>query len=248
MTTNTRIDLRVPYAEKDQAKVHGARWDRENQTWYAPPGTDLEKLKRWLPRGVVPESSKPDPPPAKEEKGIALTELLDRVKGVINEGFPKAEWVRAEISELRDKNGHLYLTLTERNERGDILAQVKGIIWKNRAEGITAKFEEATGEGVKTDIKILCLVKVRFDSLYGLDLIIEDVDPSYTLGDLAAKLARIREKLLATGLYARNKRLSAPVEFVRVAVISPETSAGLGDFRREADRLQTAILCEFHLF
>ena len=249
MTTNTRIDLKVPFVEKDQAKVHGARWDRENQTWYAPPGTDLENLKRWLPRGVLAETSEPDlPRPKAAEKGIALTELLDRVKGVINEGFPKAEWVRAEISELRGKNGHLYLTLCERNEQGDILAQVKGIIWRNRAQSITAKFEEATGEGLKTDIKILCLAKVRFDPLYGLDLIIEDVDPSYTLGDLAAKLARIREKLQQTGLYERNKQLPAPVEFVRVAVISPETSAGLGDFRREADRLQTAILCEFHLF
>ena len=74
---------------------------------------------------------------------------------------------------------------------------MKGIIWRNRAENLTAKFEEATGEGLKTDIKILCLAKVRFDPLYGLDLIIEDVDPSYTLGDLAAKLARIREKLQA---------------------------------------------------
>lgn len=249
MTTNTRIDLKVPFVEKDQAKVHGARWDRENQTWYAPPGTDLENLKRWLPRGVLPETIEPAPISANEtEKGIALTELLDRVKGVINEGFPTAVWVCAEISELRGKNGHLYLTLTERNERDDILAQVKGIIWRNRAQSITAKFEEATGEGLKTDIKILCLAKVRFDPLYGLDLIIEDVDPSFTLGDLAAKLARIREKLVATGLYARNKQLPAPVEFVRVAVISPETSAGLGDFRREADRLQTAILCEFHLF
>jgi len=215
----------------------------------APPGTDLDNLKRWLPKGILTESTEPDQPPAKTaEKGIALTELLDRVKGVIDEGFPKAEWVRAEISELRGKNGHLYLTLCERNDQGDILAQTKGIIWKTRAQSITAKFEEATGEGLKTDIKILCLVKVRFDALYGLDLIIEDVDPSYTLGDLAAKLARIREKLLATGLYARNKQLPAPVDFVRVAVISPETSAGLGDFRREADRLQTAILCEFHLF
>ena len=57
---------------------------------------------------------------------------------------------------------------------------MKGIIWKTRSQSITAKFEEATGEGLKTDIKILCLAKVRFDSLYGLDLIIEDVDPSYT--------------------------------------------------------------------
>ena len=121
--------------------------------------------------------------------------------------------------------------MCERNDQGDILAQTKGIIWKHRAQSITAKFEEATGEGLKTDIKILCLAKVLFDPLYGLDLIIEDVDPSYTLGDLAAKLARIREKLQQTGLYDRNKQLPAPVDFVRVAVISPETSAGLGDFQ-----------------
>jgi len=189
------------------------------------------------------------PPPAKaSEKGIALTELLGRVKGVIDEGFAKAEWVSAEISELRGKNGHLYLTLTERNDQGDILAQIKGVIWRNRAQSITAKFEGATGEGLKTDIKILCLARVRFDPLYGLDLIIEDVDPSYTLGDLAAKLARTRDKLQRTGLYERNKQLPSPVEFVRVAVISPETSAGLGDFRGETDRLQAATLCELHLF
>jgi len=138
--------------------------------------------------------------------------------------------------------------LCEGNQSGDILAQVKGVIWRNRAETITAKFEQATGGALKTDIKILCLARVRFDPLYGLDLIIEDVDPSYTLGDLAAKLARIRENLQQTGLYGRNKRLPAPVEFVRVGVISPETSAGLGDFRREADLLQNAGLCEFCLF
>ena len=56
MTTNTRIDLKVPYAEKDQAKVHGAEWDTENRTWYAPPGTDLQNLKRWLPKGVLTEN------------------------------------------------------------------------------------------------------------------------------------------------------------------------------------------------
>ena len=249
MTTNTRIDLKVPYAEKDQAKVHGAQWDTENRTWYAPPGTDLQNLRRWLPKGVLTETPDPETTaPKKVEKGIALSELLGQVKGVIDEAFPSALWVRGEVSELRGKNGHLYLTLTERNERGDILAQVKGVIWRNKAEAITAKFEEATGGVLKTDIKILCLARVRFDPLYGLDLIIEDVDPSYTLGDLAAKLARIREHLQHTGLYTRNKQLPAPVEFVRIAVISPETSAGLGDFRREADLLHAAILCEFHLF
>jgi exodeoxyribonuclease VII large subunit len=249
MTSPTRIDLRVPYSEKDDAKALGAWFDRDTRTWYAPPGTNLENLKRWLPEGVLVEDKQPVPSQnGQPQKGIALTELLARVKGVVDQGLPDAIWVRAEISELRGKNGHLYLTLTERNERGDILAQIKGIIWRSRAEPITAKFEQVTGEGLRTDIKILCLAKVRFDVLYGLDLIIEDVDPSFTLGDLAAKMARIREKLLAAGVFDRNKRLPAPVDFVRVAVISPETSAGLGDFQRESNRLQTAILCEFKFF
>jgi exodeoxyribonuclease VII large subunit len=249
MTSSTRIDLTVPYVEKEDAKAFGARWDSQRKIWYAPPETDLENLRRWLPNGVPTDTPQPIPPSAQPtvrvalptratfvdiEKGVALTELLARVKGVIERALPDAVWVRAEISELRGKNGHLYLTLTERNERGDILAQIKGIIWKTRAVGISAKFEQATGDSLKTDIKILCLATVRFDPLYGLDLIIEDVDPSYTLGDLAAKLARIRQKLQEAGLYDRNRRLPAPVEFVRVAVISPKTSGGLGDFRREA--------------
>jgi exodeoxyribonuclease VII large subunit len=205
MTSSTRIDLRVPYAQKEEAKAFGARWDTENRTWYAPPNTDLEHLKRWLPEGVLDEPKQPPKPPQETQKGIALTELLSHVKGVVDQGLPDAIWVRAEISELRGKNGHLYLTLTERNERGDILAQIKGIIWRSRAEPITAKFEQITGEGLRTDIKILCLAKVRFDVLYGLDLIIEDVDPSFTLGDLAAKMARIREKLLAAGVFVRTQ-------------------------------------------
>jgi exodeoxyribonuclease VII large subunit len=219
-----------------------------------PPGTDLRHFDcRWLPKGCEPDpESKPSSAilgsDAEPEKGISLTELLNRVKGVINREMPEAVWVRAEISELRGKNGHVYPTLTERDERGEIPANSKGVIWKGRAAGITAKFEQATGEGLKTDIKILCLVRVRFDPLFGLDLIIEDVDPSYTLGDLAAKLARIRQRLVEEDLYERNKALPAPVEFVRVAVISPETSAGLGDFRHEADRLHQAGLCEFIYF
>jgi exodeoxyribonuclease VII large subunit len=179
MTSTTRVDLKVPYAEKDQAKFQGARWDQVNQTWYAPPGTDLENLMRWMPAGQLPPARERSLLSSQDsERGIALTDLLDRVKGVINDSFPTAEWVRAEISELRGKNGHVYLTLIERNERGDIVAQLKGIIWRNRADSLATKFEQATGAGLTADIKILCLARVRFDPLYGLDLIIEDVDPS----------------------------------------------------------------------
>ncbi len=117
----------------------------------------------------------------------------------------------------------LYFTLTDRNERGDILAQVHGVIWRNRAELITAKFQEATGDGIKTDSgndfrvgPMTTNTRVDLKVPYAENdqtKVIEDVDPSYTLGDLAAKLARIREKLQLTGLYARNKQLPAPPDF-----------------------------------
>ena len=245
MALTTRVDLLVPYVEKEDAKALGARWDKDRKVWFAPPGVDPSTLGRWLPKGFTPPTAEEPTSPSEPERGTALIDLLAQVREAIEQGLPDTVWVRAEVSELRGKNGHVYLSLAERNERGDVLAQAKGVIWKSRAADIAAKFERATGEGLRTDIKILCLARVRFDVLYGLDLIIEDVDPSYTLGDLAAKLARIRERLRRDGLYDRNKGLPAPVEFVRVAVISPSTSAGLGDFRRETDRLQHAGLCDF---
>jgi exodeoxyribonuclease VII large subunit len=248
MIITIRVDLNVPYVEKDDAKALGAQFDWDRRVWFAPPGTDLSPLERWLPEGFVPSDTAQPDEATEPEKGMALMDVLAQVRAAIERALPEVAWVRAEISELSSKRGHSYLKLTQRNERGDILAQAKGIIWKYRAETVTAKFEQATGEGLRTDIKILCLAKVRFDMLYGLDLIIEDIDPSYTLGDLAAKLARIRERLQRERIFDRNKRLPAPVEFVRVAVISPETSAGLGDFRRETDRLQDAGLCEFVYF
>ncbi len=245
MALTTRVDLLVPYVEKEDAKALGARWDKDRKVWYAPPGVDPATLGRWLPEGFTPPRAEESNAATEPEKGTALIDLLAQVREAIEQGLPDTIWVRAEVSELRGKNGHLYLSLTERNERGDVLAHAKGVVWQSRAVDISARFERATGEGLRTDIKILCLARVRFDVLYGLDLIIEDVDPSYTLGDLAAKLARIRERLRRDGLYDRNKGLPAPVEFVRVAVISPSTSAGLGDFRRETDRLQHAGLCDF---
>jgi exodeoxyribonuclease VII large subunit len=249
MRNNRRIDLIVPYVEKEEAAAFGARWDPERKIWYAPPYANLEELRRWLPEGVLTYGNQsPLVAAAKAETGIALSQLLARLKSLIDQAMPDAIWVRAEISELRGKNGHLYLSLAERNERGDLVAQAKAVIWRKRAEMLAAKFAQATGGGLKTDIKILCLARVRLDPLYGLDLIIEDVDPSYTLGDLAARLARIRNQLQEAGLYDLNKQIRSPVEYVRVAVVSPETSAGLGDFRRETDLLQSAGLCDFQFF
>src|SRR4051812_49170269 len=146
MQHESRVDLLVPFVEKEDAKALGARWDARKKLWYAPPGADVQGLKRWLPKnfrlppvddGTTSESTGPDPG---AERGITLTELLFRVKAVIDRELSGAEWVRAEISELRVKNGHLYLSLAERNERGDVLAKTSAVIWRDCAEIVARKF------------------------------------------------------------------------------------------------------------
>ena len=250
MIAANRIDLKVDYKEKDRAKAVGAKFDGVKKLWFVPPGIDLNTLDpKWLPHDIAPsiacenESIEPQ-----KIKGIALSRLLNEVRGVLGEHFPNSVWIRAEISEISISKGHMYLRLAERTESGQLLAEARGVIWRNQTEFITSKFKEATGEELKSNIKILCEVGIRFDPIYGFTLVVEDIDPAYTLGDLAAKLENIRRQLLEEGISKLNKQLPEPIEFVRIAVISPEDSAGLGDFRRETDSLQNAGLCDFKYF
>src|SRR5262245_25622251 len=113
MSLAKRIDLNVPYSEQEDAKALGGRSHLHKKRWYAPPGTNLDHLKRWLPDvlDVFPAGEPAHEAENGTEKGVSLRELLTRVKGVIERGLPDAVWVRAEINELRGKNGHLYPTL-----------------------------------------------------------------------------------------------------------------------------------------
>ncbi|MBN2493727.1 MAG: exodeoxyribonuclease VII large subunit [Deltaproteobacteria bacterium] len=237
---DSRIDLQVPFPEKDEAKAMGARWDPVGRTWYAPAGSDLDALARWLP---AVEQELP-----LGQQGTALSDFLARVRAEIGRGLPRAEWIRAEISELREKNGTLFLGLTERDERGDATAACRAIVWSREARALQRKFEQATGGPLRPDIRLLLLARAGFHVLYGFSLQVEDVDPSWTLGELEAKLRRIRERLAAEGLAELNRKLPAPRDFSRVAVLSPEGAAGLGDFRQEADALERLGLCRFVYF
>ena len=44
-----RFNLKVPYAEKDQAKQLGARWDAARKVWYVDGRDDLSPFARWSP-------------------------------------------------------------------------------------------------------------------------------------------------------------------------------------------------------
>ena len=185
-------------------------------------------------------------PAAEEQEGVSLSSLLNRVKGVIKAGLSEPVWVRAELRKVSAaRSGHVYLELEERDEQGQTVAKSEGRFWANRAPALRAKFAEGTGGDLRPDIKVLILVRAEFHPFHGFALTIEDIDPSYTLGDLLARLEAIRSVLRSEGVFDLNRSLPPPSEFCRVAVISPSTSAGQGDLRSETDRLHEAGLCEF---
>ena len=248
------VFLKVDFKDKDRAKALGARWDPVQKKWYAPGNISLELFAEWLPKdfNLLPSSPKIDLvcPEANidAEKSISLSQLLARVSQAVHEAIPKAEWIRAEVSECHAKSGHFYLDLVEFDANHQLLCKAKSIIFKGRLPALLAKFQATTVSFLEAGMKALLQVKANFSIQYGFSLNVEDIDPHYTLGDMAAKLAKIRERLQQEGIYLQNKQLAQPQDFTRVAVISPKGAAGLGDFQQGTVQLERLHLCTFHYY
>ncbi|MCU4418956.1 exodeoxyribonuclease VII large subunit [Acinetobacter bereziniae] len=177
---------------------------------------------------------------------LSLSEYLSTVQEVIRVAFEESVWVKAEIRNLSIKGGHYYLELAEKEEDTDkIIASCKATIWKFSATKIVLKFERESGIELSRDLNVLIKVKAVFSPQYGFSVNIEAIDSSYTLGDIARRYQQILERLTAEGLVHKNKSISTPFDIQNVLVIAPENAAGLGDFKKDADALQKAGVCNF---
>jgi len=234
--------LTVTAQERDHVVGLGACRDQNSGRLFVPDGMAVTAFASWLPSATGSEIATMSPP------GISLTTLLRRVETVVNRAFPQPEWVRIEISEIGGKGGHLYLVATDRDEDGNEISKCKAIIWSSQANMIGAKFFKMTGSQLTAGIKVLVLVQPNFKVQHGLGLVISDIDPSYTLGDMEARLKKIRATLQVEGIADKNRSLPSPSDFFRVAVIAPASAAGLEDFQVDANRLSAAGLCEFTYF
>ena len=250
----SRHYLNVPFAQKDAAKTLGARWDGAAKSWYVEEGRDLTAFAQWLPTPVG-TPSKPSPTdllqpktgreiPRTKAKGISLSRLLSGVASAVSQAFAKGVWTMVEVVETHSR-GHLYLELSERDSNGRPIAKARGVIWRTTADRILPEFEKATGVVIGPGIKLLVLARPVFHAQYGLSLEIEAIDTEYTLGDLEARKREIRERLRREGVFENNRRLQAPWDYRLVLVIAPEDAAGLGDFRKESERLEQHGVCRF---
>ena len=177
---------------------------------------------------------------------LSLSEYLATVQEVIRIAFDEPVWVKAEIRNLSIKGGHYYLELAEKDENTDkVIASCKATIWKFSAAKMVLKFERESGIELSKDLNVLIKIKAKFDPQYGFSVNVEDIDSSYTLGDIARRYQQILERLTTEGLVDKNKLLSTPFDIQNVLVIAPENAAGLGDFKKDADALDKAGVCHF---
>ena len=177
---------------------------------------------------------------------FSLSEYLATVQEVIRVTFDEAIWVKAEIRNLSIKGGHYYLELAEKEEDSDkVIASCKATIWKFSAAKMVLKFERESGVELSRDLNVLIKVKAVFSPQYGFSVNIEAIDSSYTLGDIARRYQQILERLTSEGLLNKNKLLPTPFDIQNVLVIDPENAAGLGDFKKDADALDQAGVCNF---
>ena len=166
-------------------------------------------------------------------EAITLLELNGRVKSTLQFEMPDAYWVQAEISSISPSGqGHCYLELVQKDATGrNFLAKAKANIWRGTWLKLKPYFEAQTGETLKVGMKVLLQVTVTFHEVYGYSLVVQDIDPTYTMGDMARRRKEILEQLEKDGVIGLNRELDIPALPNRIAVISSATAAGWGDFR-----------------
>jgi exodeoxyribonuclease VII large subunit len=180
-------------------------------------------------------------------KTYSLHEVMQSIQSVLQKNYSsKTFWVRCEIARinLHDQSGHCYLELIDKNET-TLVAQMKGIIWSDHYQHIAEKFEKITKSPLGAGMKVLIQSSVSFHPLFGLSLTITDIEPSFTLGELAKMKSDSIERLKSEGLFNLNQKLTLPKLPGRIALISVSTSRGYLDFIRtlENHSKQYSIKC-----
>ncbi len=162
---------------------------------------------------------------------IKLSELSSLIKSSIFINFPDEYWVIAEIAQinLHTNSGHCYIDLVEKQD-DSIITKMRANIWSNTYRIVVNNFRKITGQELQAGMKILILVKVTYHDIHGLSLNIKDLDPGYTLGEMALKRKQVIEQLSKEGLIDLNKKLPLPPVIQNIAVISSSDAAGYGDF------------------
>ena len=185
----------------------------------------------------------------KREHRYTLRQLNLMVKDAIEMQLPDEYWVEAELAECRERGGHCYLELIEREADSNTpVAKASAKCWRQTWQMVQPYFERTTGQALHAGMKVLLKVYAQFHEAYGFSWIVSDIDPTYTLGDMARKRQEIIRKLKEAGIFDLQRELCIPLFAQRIAVISAEGAAGYGDFCRQLEDNEYGFRFEVTLF
>ncbi len=185
-----------------------------------------------------------------QEQSFSLTELNRQVRDAIYDHLPETYWLRAETSDVRRaQNGHCYLEFIEKDSQyQNIVARARGTIWANTYEMLSVYFEAETGQTFASGLSVLVRVSVEFHELYGYSLSVVDIEPSFTIGEIARNRKLILKQLENDGILNLNKELQLSQLPNRIAVISSPTAAGYEDFCNQLENNKLGFVFYIKLF
>ena len=183
-----------------------------------------------------------------ERDYIDLFEFQTRLKQGIESLFPDRIWIKAEVSAVKARSGgHCYLELSQSEDAG-LVAKANAIIWSSKYRFIAPYFESVTGSPLQEGMVVLVEVQATYSQLYGFSLIINDIDPEFTVGAKELERQRTIERLQKEGLMDLQKELALPRLPYDIAVISAEDAAGYRDFMRHTGENQYGFRFNFELY
>ncbi len=148
-----------------------------------------------------------------------------------------ALWVSCELIQLQQSRGHYYLDLVQKSEdepsAAQIVARAQAILWQRNHQRLRRKLGRTFDQLLQQGLQLLIQIKVSYHEVYGLQYIVEDIDPAYTLGQLELQRRQSLEQLEKEGLLDKNKSLTLPDVLQRIAVLSSSKAAGLQDFKSQ---------------
>lgn len=180
---------------------------------------------------------------------LTLRQLNLMVRDAIEMQMPDEYWVEAELAECRERGGHCYLELIEKEDTTNTpVAKASAKCWRQTWQMIQPYFQRTTGQALRTGMKVLLKVYAQFHETYGFSWIVTDIDPTYTLGDMARKRQEIIRQLKEEGVFDLQRELCIPLFAKRIAVISAAEAAGYGDFCRQLEDNEYGFKFETTLF
>lgn len=168
------------------------------------------------------------------QQHFSLLTLNALVREAVSEALPDEYWVEAELSECRERGGHCYMQLVEKDPRSNVpVATAAAKCWRQTWALLHPAFQRATGQPLRAGMKVLLRVYPQFHEAYGFSWIVTDIDATFTLGDLARRRQEIIRALKEQGVFDLQRELPLSPFTQRIAVVSAETAAGYGDFCRQ---------------